>query len=198
MVANYPNAQVFYPANPVGIDAKIKDIQTALASLGWLEKIFGRATTQRNQVTPPASEKPKEIVYPEVYQDNDEPMNAMPNDNFKSYCFFTVTDPAEFLDYEPFDLQQLMRREISVIFWVNQDKITLPDGGRRNENLIVDVLAILKNEPNFTGRRIFERYDHVFQEFTITEQYRNYMKLPFTAFRITGDLVYTAFNENVC
>lgn len=198
MVANFPNADVFYPNNPVGIDAKIKDIQLLLTGATWLEKIFGRATTQRNQVTPPAGSKSREIIYPEVYQANDEPLNAMPNDNFRSYCFFTVNDPAVFVDYNAFDVQQLMRRPISIIFWANQDKIAAGDTGRINENLLLNVIEILKSVPDFKPENVFERYDHVFQEFTITEEYRNYMKLPFTAFRITGDITYAAFSENVC
>jgi hypothetical protein len=110
-------------AQPVGIDIPIQELQVKLASLGWLEKSFGRSWTAVRK-----DAQGRIIYYPEVWQgmtinnkDRDL-LNVMPNDNLKSQSFFKVEDPIETIDYAQ-DLYNIKRAQISIIFWFDLRQI---------------------------------------------------------------------------
>lgn len=199
MIANYINPEIIIPLNAVGIDKAIGDIQTRLGEkLTWVEKIFGRCTVQHEfmkQSTNKTS-KEKEIVFPQLYSKTGEPYNLMMNDNLKSYCFFIVHDPGRFQDYDFLSSQHFIKRKVSIVFWMNCIKVQPLTKSPINEELIISVVEALKGYTDFLFDEIFETYVKIFEEFTIGENLRQYMKFPYSGFRIDGEITFPVFPEN--
>ena len=199
MIANYINPEIIIPNDAVGIDAAIGDVQKLLGSkTNWIQKIFGRCTVQVEVMkqSTDKSTKAKDYVYPQVYTKTGEPLNMMMNDNLSSYCFFNVLDPGEFVDYDALDDQQYLKRDVSIIFWMNCEKIAPGTKKPLNEELIISVVRALKNYQPFEFTNVYETYKKIFEGFTIDENLRQYMKFPFSAFRIDGELSFPLFAEN--
>jgi len=185
--------------NAVGIDHAIALIQGRLAGgLTWVEKIFGRCVIQHEfmKVTTDRGVQNKENIFPQFYTKTSEPYNLMPNDNLKSSCFFIAHDPGSFVSYDPFKTQQYISRNISIVFWYNCLKVKPDTKGPFNEELILSVLQAMKMYSNFEFSEVIEEYNNVMKEFTITENMRQYMKFPYSAFRIDGKITFPIYAEN--
>lgn len=199
MIANYINPEIIIPNDAVGIDAAIGDVQKLLGSkTNWIQKIFGRCTVQVEVMkqTTDRAVKTKEYVYPQVYSKTGEPLNMLMNDNLDSYCFFNVLDPGEFIDYDSLSNQQFLKRKVSIIFWMNCPKIAPGTLKPLNEELIISVVKALKNYMAFEFQDVYETYKKIFEGFTIDENLRQYMKFPYSAFRIDGEIQFPLFAEN--
>lgn len=200
---NYINPQVVLLPSASGIDAEIQNIQAKLGSLGWLEKVFGRCFVQKELVSPDEGVErmgalygnfKREIIYPEVYAGpNNEPLNVMPNDNLKSYCFFHVKDPIRLTEYDSFGASNTHQANVSIIFWMNLKKVDPTKKWRFTEELKLAAINQLKLYPNITVEQTFESYDRVFEGFILTEAYRQYLKPPYSGFRLECELT---FSEN--
>ncbi len=199
MIASYINPEIIIPADSVGIDRAIGNIQTRLGEkLTWVEKIFGKCTIQyevMKQSTDKTS-KAKETAFPQVYSKTGEPYNLMMNDNLKSYCFFVAHDPGVFQDYNFSANQNYIDRKISIIFWMNVHKINPAAKGPFNEELIISVIQALKFLPDFKVTEVFETYKKIYEGFSIDENLRQYMKFPYSGFRIDGEITFPLFPEN--
>lgn len=199
MIASYINPEIIIPSDAVGIDKAIGDVQTRLgAKLTWVEKIFGKCTVQHEfmKQTTDKSSKTKETIFPQVYSKTGEPYNLMMNDNLKSYCFFVVHDPGTFQNYDYMQSQHFIKRDVSIIFWMNCIKV-LPDTKKPiNEELIISVVEALKYYPDFNFNQVFETYKKIYEGFTIDENLRQYMKFPYSGFRIDGEITFPVFPEN--
>jgi hypothetical protein len=110
----------------------------------------------------------------------------MPNDNLTSYCFFTVHDPAKFTNYMPLQNLQPIEYPISIIFWMNLQKVDPSLPYRFGETLKQETVMLLARSSNLLLEKIFESYIEVFAGYTLTETYRQYLKPPYYAFRIDG------------
>lgn len=202
---NYKNPAIVLIENPVGLDKAIQAIQLKLGELNWVEKIYGRAFLEKekkypnesnNRVTDFDGNRPTEIVYPMIYGVNQEPLNVMPNDLLKSQIFFLANDPETYDNYEPLVERGATQKQISIIFWGNLNKINPAKKYRFTEELKNDVIQILLNKcPSFVMTEIYEEHDEVFRDMTLLETYRQYLKYPYTGFRINGTLNYYVPNH---
>lgn len=199
MIANYINPEIIIPIDAVGIDKAIGSIQTKFGEkITWIEKVFGKCTIQREvfkQSTDKGFRK-RERIYPQLYMKNGEPYDLMMNDNLNSYCFFIAHDPGEFQNYDFMSSQQFITRSVSIVFWFNCKKLVPNSTRPMNEELIISIVEALKYFPNFAFKQVFEEYKRVFEEFTIDENFRQYMRFPYSAFRIEGDITFPLFPEN--
>ena len=197
---NYKNPSVVLLPNPVGIDKAIQDIQNKLSSLNWIEKIYGRAFLEKerkfpneadNHITDFDGNRPREIIYPMIYGINQEPLNVMPNDLLKSQLFFLLNDPQSYPQYEAMVDTGQVQTNVSMIFWGNLKKINPAKNYRFTEELKLEMINLLLLKcPSFIINEIFEEHDEVFSGMTLLETYRQYLKFPFTGFKISGQLNY--------
>lgn len=192
--------------SPLGVDKAIQDVQISLADgLSWLERSYGRAITQKalepEQSAPvnvPATAVKRQVIYPECYTERQEPVNMMPNDNLQSHSFFLVRDPGTFINYNVLDEQAILQYPASVIFWFNLTRINPAKGFRYTEELKQQVMTILMSNSNITLTEVYENYDEIFREFTITETVRQYLKPPFGGFRFDFLISFAQMPENEC
>jgi len=189
---NYKDPPVEVIPSPIAIDYEIKVIQDKLASIAWLQKIFGRGHLQPQ----PPQQKPaqqakggnqREQLVPEVYY-NRSPYDARPNDNLRAYCFFFPRDPMRFADYKGLDIEQPVQQPISIYFWANMQKVDAAKNYDFSDELRRDVFTVLRRCGNLWLEEVYTQWDQVFRPFTITETFKQYVKPPYTAFRFDGVL----------
>lgn len=190
---NYNKPSVELIPNPTSLDLAIQTVQLKLADLAWLEKAFGRATLQKGIYSDQESKRyaRREYVYAEVYN-NLEPMIILANDNLKSYCFFIAKDPMSFVDYQPRELTQMVTQPLALIVWCNLNKIDSTKKFNFIDQLRKDVVEVLKTT-DFICKESSIQYDRVFDPITIQENYRPYLKPPYAAFRIDGEITFDYF-----
>ncbi len=184
---NLKNPSVVTIPNPVGIDLAIKNIQTSLGTLTWLEKSFGRAWNMNRNVS---NEK---RVEPVVYQGSAEYYPVLPNDALKSFSFFVVGSPRSTNDYNSnvsFGTF-FFKDTVSVIFWVNLHQIDSSKNYIFKEELIKQVLGLLNKDSNVVVSKIYDdRIEDIYKGFTLFPTHRDLLMYPFSAFRIEMDLSY--------
>lgn len=184
-------------ADPTGIDKPIQELAINLASLGWLQKSFGRAWTSQRK-----DSSGKTILYPEIWQGMEESgqdrdlLNVMPNDNLKSQSFFKVDDPVEVLEYSQ-NLFFLKAAPVSIIFWCDLRAI--------NKTLDYRFIEILKQQmtdkiKRFTFSqesgasidilRTWEEPANVFRGYTIVAPDAQELVHPYAGFRIECRLTF--------
>lgn len=188
---SYINPKVVVIPSPVGLDAQIAKLQEKVASLPWMQTVFGRAIAQRE-----VDNTGRSLVFPEVWGRNREPENVMHNDNLKAYAFFVARDPGTFNEYDPGDVQVLMQQPVSCIVWANTRRIDATKKYRFSEILKAQLLRVLGSVRSLQFSAIYEQWDRVFEPFTITETYRQYLKPPYYAVRVDFLLSYPVFEEN--
>lgn len=181
------NPTVVTTPSVTGIDLAIKNLQTALASLPWLEKSFGRAWML------PINKGNEKVLEPHVYQGDGEYNSVMPNDALKSYSFWRVNGSRNLNEYEPLvNYGNFMLTDpVDVIFWFNMQAIDSTKNYIFKEELIKDVLNILSQDPNAFVLRIWDdKADDIFRGYTLSKSHRDSLMYPFGAFRIEMNLRY--------
>lgn len=176
-------------ANPVLLDKEIKNIQTALGTLSWLQKSFGRAfkaTRLKNG---------RKVNYPAIFQEwKKDYYDAFPNDNIKSYSFI-YPDPSEVMEYSNKGTHQI-ERDISIILFFNLEEIDNTLLYRFVERLKEDViikLATLKPD-KLEINRITDEVEEVFNDFTVDEIKPEYLQDKYGALKFECTIFYK--NEN--
>lgn len=189
---SFKNPLVPLIANPVNIDRPIQDLQQQLATLGWLERSFGRAYESR--VSNPASNKIS--VYPQVWQGlGMDLLNVMPNDNLSSQSFFKVEDPIEVERYER-DGNSFMRARVSIIFWYNLKRIDNTIDYSYGELLKGSAQRIITNAQfqDYAGIeivKVWETAKNVFAGYSIDEVAQQELIYPYGGFRFECLMRYT-------
>lgn len=195
----YIDPEAYLLIQPVGIDKAIQNIQTKLqAQLSWLQVAFGRAFRQESLGYVRDSEGKEVRVrynYPEVYQKTKEPLNVMPNDNLKSACFFYTKDPGKPVDYN-FLQYNAYTYGVSLIFWFNLEKIDNTKDFRFTEVLKLEVLQVLRGVTTMKVTEIYENWENILRDFTVGGNTKEYLKPPYSGFRIDFDLSYTETGPN--
>ena len=94
------------------------------------------------------------------------------------------------------DAQQFMKTKVSIIFWMNCKKVAPEQKSPFNSELLVGVLQTLKMYPYFEFIEYFESYSKVFEGFTLNDNHVQYMKFPYAAFRVDGNITFPLLPEN--
>lgn len=175
--------------DPVGIDKPIQDIQTAIATIPWIEKSFGRTWQAYKTVDK------KEIVYPETWQGTDKDLlDVMPNDNVNAQSFITVGEPFRIPNYNKRNFNRVTGI-INIIVWFNLERLVDTVDYRFTEILKLEVLRTLnemtfKAEAGITVNQIWEQANNVFAGFTIDRLKQQELVHPFGGFRFECQLTY--------
>jgi|SRR6478736_6499192 len=168
--------------NPVNIDTPIQEMQQSLASMGWLQKSFGRSWESIRKDT-----AGKLWTYPEVWQGADtDLLNCMPNDNLKSQSFFRVEEPIAVTDYE-FMRFSRMEATVSIIFWFNL-KVIDPDLDYRFIELLKGhaqqtITNTSCTDATWKINKIWEGANNVFKGYTIDQFQNQELVHPYGGFR---------------
>lgn len=185
---SYKNPIAHVIDNPVLLDKEIKNIQTALASLPWLEKSFGRALKAFRMVGD------RKVSYPAIFQEwKKDYYDAFPNDNIKSYSF-VYADPSEVTEYN--HKQQIIERDISIILFFDMEKIDNTLQYRFIEKLKEDVLIALSNlrRGSLEVNNITDEVEEVFNDFSISEIKAEFLKTRYGALKFDCTIFYQ--NDN--
>lgn len=101
--------------NVKGIDKKLQDISSHMSALSWLTYAFGlsdRMVELRDNT---------DYIFPACYISNTkDPMDVMPSDNYKAFCFWTKDGEGTF-DYEKGPAR--IYYNVSCIFYVNLERV---------------------------------------------------------------------------
>lgn len=184
---SYKTPNIIPIPNPVLLDELIQEIQQDFqANLPWLEYAFGRAKPFND----------KGFIEPRVYygqttaKKEGEYYSMLPNDYWKSHCFFVSDGPQSFLDYENIpNSRNIWSRPISMIFWVDLYKIDSTINSASTEPLIFDVLTRIKQFRHIQVLNIIDNSAiEVYQGFNIQDTSSENFAYPFTGFRILCNL----------
>lgn len=183
---SYSNPSTPTIATPVGLDIQIQKIQTALSTLPWMEKAFGRAF--RGFTEQEGSNQ--RILVPEVFQGAGlDFLKVFPNDNCKSFSFIYPELQESVDDYQK--KSQQLSRNVAVIIFVNFDKIDTALGYRFTEALKADVLLKLSNPGiRFTPTGFTDDVEQAYREFTVSRIEAKYLQRKFGAMRFDGVVAY--------
>jgi len=154
--------------DPKFYDKKIQEINTSLASLGWIETIYPLAMMGEDE----------QGTFPEVYH-NDGTRNSIrvfPHGN--SISFFTINSPIQQLDES-----EMYGVELNFLVWADMTKVYPNKAYNYTTELINDVRKILEDHSGY-GFSIL--LNNVFDGFSQLEKIENQnVMLPYTAFKIT-------------
>lgn len=185
---SYKNPTAHVITAPVLLDKEIKNIQTALATLSWLEKSFGRAFKDFRIVDG------RKVSYPAIFQEwKKDYYDAFPNDNIKSYSFI-YADPSEITEYKP--KHQLIDRNISIILFFDMEKIDNTFKYPFVEKLKEDVLIALSSisSGSLEVENITDEVEEVFNDFSISEIKAEFLKTRYGALKFDCKIFYQ--NDN--
>ena len=182
-----PIAQVI--ADPVLLDKEIKNIQTVLGTLSWLEKSFGRAFKGIRL------KEGRKVTYPAIFQQwKKDYYDAFPNDNIKSYSFI-FPDPSEITEYNVKGKHEI-QRNISIILFFDLEQIDNTLQYRFIELLKEDVIIVLATlKPGkLEINDITDDVEEVFSDFTVDEIKAEFLKDKYGALKFECTIFYR--NEN--
>jgi hypothetical protein len=190
---------------PVNLDRQILHLQTVLSALPWLEYSFGRAwkayrQSQNTEMGSPSVYggsnykrlRKNEICYPNVYKGHGEYQDMLPDDKLKSYCFFVPTDGLSSHSYVAFPglSNNSYSSALDIVFYYNFNKIDIDMKYPFTDNLIQDVLRVLRSVSNYKVENIYYELKNVFKDYSFDAVSTQYMVYPFGGFRISGTLIF--------
>ena len=176
-------------ADPVLLDKEIKNIQTVLGTLSWLEKSFGRAFKGIRL------KEGRKVTYPAIFQQwKKDYYDAFPNDNIKSYSFI-FPEPSEITEYNVKGKHEI-QRNISIILFFDLEQIDNTLQYRFIELLKEDVIIVLTTlKPGkLEINDITDDVEEVFSDFTVDEIKAEFLKDKYGALKFECTIFYR--NEN--
>ena len=182
-----PIAQVI--TDPVLLDKEIKNIQTVLSTLPWLEKSFGRAFKGIRL------KEGRKVTYPAIFQQwKKDYYDAFPNDNIKSYSFI-FPEPSEITEYNIKGKHEI-QRDISIILFFDLQQIDNTLQYRFIELLKEDVIIVLATlKPGkLEINDITDDVEEVFSDFTVDEIKTEFLGDKYGALKFECTIFYR--NEN--
>jgi len=186
---SYTTPIQFEVANPVGVDEKVAEIQTALktASLSWNEYSFGRAYKYVRM------KDGGKVYYPAVYQGRGKDyLSTFPNDNMTNYSFVYVRSPQDLSSAD--EGIHTYEAKISIILVFQFAKITTNYDNRFIERLKYDVIEALKLIPDLIINQVFDDIEDCFADFSTEEVESQFISDQYGALRFDCDVRY----QNEC
>lgn len=178
-------------AGVTGFDAAVESVRSGLSALTWLEKSFGRAFEFKEKRL-----EDKIVTVPKVFMGqtdlkDGEYLTVLPNDFLKAQSFIKALGPEEWTSFNRSD-GSMKTRKVSVIFWVNLKQIDVSKNYIFTDELKDQVEDILKRNPFTLSMDAYydERYEDIFQGYTIEEVNTQYLMYPYSGMRFDLTLSY--------
>lgn len=175
-------------SNPKLIDLALLDIQTGLVKcLGWLDYAFGKSEKQIDA---------NGVVYPAIYQGDNEYLNLLPDSHLGNYCFFDIEDGQDIVERGLGSTSSYQyTANFSLICWFDFREVYPNDYEYKTvENVKADVLsALMELHPLFSSikpGRFYDRAENIYRGYTHQEINRNFTKRPYGGFKLDGVLTY--------
>ena len=165
-----------------GLDTIIEDLRSKFeANLTWLEKSFGRAYLLPERLNDEVT-----YQYPQVYLDNGEYFNVMPNDSYQSYSWMIGKGSATSVeaDLQPFTYQTYFQKRLDIHFFLDLKKIDPSKGYVYTEELINEVLNVIYTQRGVVVSEYYhETLQDVYEDYTLKEIDRDLLMYPYAGVR---------------
>ena len=203
--------KIYNTPNPAGIDAEIGKLQAQLASVTFIDTMFGRVNIQRrqltddevkNRLTQTAGIRGRDLyfVYYPQGKKLGQDIDLSFSDDYPSCLYFYLRDPVNVnpaSDTWDFAEKQVMvAQPLSVIFWCDMTKLNPGSTDNYSEQLKITLLSAFNNCPRIVVQSVSENGENVLRDFSITQKNTNFTRYPYCAFRFDMVLTYPAFPEN--
>lgn len=180
--------------NPVGIDQPIQQLQIALKTeISWLEKVFPRAYVGRNERS-----KGNLEIFPAIYVGNSEVYKAVPNDELVAYSFFEVEGRYTIEKYQSNGISGSNKyvAPISLVVWGDLKKVnalldTPYSDQNFSQNLIVDILSVIRKQYDFRVNSIEDNTYSVFEPYTCRSDDPTMFYYPYFCVKFRMDVAFT-------
>ena len=186
---SYTTPIQFEVSNPVLLDAKIAEIQTALktANLSWNQYSFGRAYKHVRL------EDGAKVYYPAVYQGaGKDYLSMFPNDNMTNYSFVYASSPQDLQSSD--EGTHTYETEISIILVFQFAKISSLYDNRFIERIKYDVIEALKLVSDLLINTVYDDIEDCFADFSVEQIESQFISDQYGALRLDCDMRY----ENDC
>lgn len=180
--------------SPKGLEKFIQQFQARLtANLTWLDYVFGLAESEVIE------RDGRQIIRPVAYQGLKADRYVLfPNDALKSYSFFDMEDPIELKYGERAGVYKYAKIKVnlSVIFWVNLQRIENSDYRLTKSKLRIDILNCVsrkvKDGFTFIPLRTYEKQmTDIFRGYSLAELTDYAVPVfPYWAHRVEGEFWY--------
>lgn len=172
----------------------VQEIQTALTSLTWLEKVFGIAQVAEVKNAEGGIDRfPR--VYSNISSTPKEYTDVRYDDTIKAQLFFEREGDFPFGQT---DEQDEVTYSLAIVCWANLNKV---DPGRTydfSDLLCGAILKILKDDfrAYISNTRVDMRPESAYSKYTLSDVENRFITLPYTAFRISFE--WTEFKSANC
>ena len=171
----------------IGIEKRVQDLQVNLSELDWLEYSFGlskRVELDEEEIAP--------VVYTSVNGDTLD-MRMWPNDTYKSYSFWELTEASEFLYSDNVGARRYpkIQQPVALIVCLDNSKISTNQDHNITHSLCREELIDKLNNKNMSSGifqivSVLQNVPEVFGDYEVKD-----LREPYSTIRIEGLLTYT-------
>jgi hypothetical protein len=182
MLANTQDQRITDP-EAEGLDLVIERTRQVLTGLPWLQNAYGRAFLLPRKYEDVIKDEPH--VFKGVDRNQrGEYFNVMPNDSIASHCFFIGRGSGNAQQPQAGIFQDLWEKRVDLIFYLNLKQINPDKDYYFTEELVQDVVSILKDQLQIRIIREFhETVSEVYDQFNLERIKRDQLHYPFAGIR---------------
>ena len=170
-----------------GIDKKLQDISSHMSALTWLTYAFGLADRMVE------TRDNNDYIFPACYINNTkDPIDVMPSDNYKAFCFWTKDSEGTF-DYDKGPAR--IYYEVSCIFYVNLERVDATANFKETKTKIrQDIMTFFNREVNKgigvlrMNSIVDDDITEVYEGFSMEQLDNKFKMLPKYALRVDFEL----------
>ena len=175
----------------VGVEKRVQDLQQNISELDWLEYSFGLA--KGVNIGNEEDENIAPMVYTGVNSDSLD-VRMWPDDTYKSYAFWVLTEANEFLYYDNVNAARRspkMQQPIALIVCLDNKKISHDQDHTVTHSVCREELIDKLNNKNISNgifqiTAVIQNVAEVFGDFETKP-----LQEPYSCFRVEGLLTYT-------
>lgn len=175
--------QVPIKTNPKLFDLAVSKLQTLLANnLPWLDYSFGiceKLTDIKNG---------QKFTSANLYIGKNKYKQIMPCSELGNFSFFMLKDPQEVVSKD----KRLIKSGFSFILWYDVRETPIGTDERDREAVKVLVLNVLGRNETCSWvslKKIYERPENIFADFTYDFTNNQYLMSPYAGLRIDGEMI---------
>lgn len=166
--------------NPKLFDRAAAQIQQELASLTWLDHIFGiceRLTDVKEG---------KRFNSANVYAGEDQYTQVMPCKELGNFAFLVLKDPQVIGRRD----ENVISGPFSLIVWYDMRTLSFPLDERNREAVKAQILGVLnaRRFPWLSFNKIYERPESVFADFSYDHTNNQFLMAPYAGLRLEGEM----------